>query len=366
MDKFIVKKRKLQDSEGEVAASTSGSNLNIEVSPRPSSSKDDKKDQVSCSKKRTYLDCYLSYGFSWNNNDDNPRPVCVVCGETLSNEAMVPSKLKRHLSTKHPELIATKMKPHTTGEEIIGPACNIIVETMLGQEAKDQVSKVPLSNNTISRRISEMSVNINEKVIEKIKYVRWLSRGRVLNRVLELKEQLIAFFTSEKQDTFYKLLQNYDWRKLSSWESAVQKGDMENFPSLLHLAKDNELRIPKTLILNHLVTLQDAVDKYFPSLPTNNLDWIVSPFQLADNAEELDFTASERDEFMDLCADSTLNVKFDKSQTSVAVFWLGLADEYPDLQERLLSLESDMRVALSAIRPDIKRLCSNHQSQVSH
>ncbi|XP_063600317.1 zinc finger BED domain-containing protein 5-like [Penaeus indicus] len=266
--------------------------------------------------------------------------------------------------------------------------------------------------------------------------VRWLSRGRVLNRVLELKEQLIAFFTSEKQDTFYKLLQNYDWclklsyladifnklnelnlsmqgrletivsstnkmkgfrRKLSSWESAVQKGDMENFPSLLHLAKDNELRIPKTLILNHLVTLQDAVDKYFPSLSTNNLDWIVSPFQLADNVEELDFTASERDEFIDLCADSTLNVKFDKSQTSVAVFWLGLADEYPDLvkkatnlllpfstsylceqafsamatikskaRNRLLSLESDMRVALSAIRPDIKRLCSNHQSQVSH
>ncbi|XP_068206180.1 zinc finger BED domain-containing protein 5-like [Palaemon carinicauda] len=119
---------------------------------------------------------------------------------------MVSSKLKRHLNTRHPfvsqkdmayfsrllkrqskaaikmvkrvlvadtaleasfrvaELIAKKMKPHKTGEEIIGPARNIIVETMLGKEAQDQISKVPLSNKTISRRISEMSTDINEEV----------------------------------------------------------------------------------------------------------------------------------------------------------------------------------------------------------
>lgn len=46
----------------------------------------------------------------------------------------------------------------TTEEEIIGPACRVIVETVLGEEARYQVSKVPLSNNTISRRISEMGL----------------------------------------------------------------------------------------------------------------------------------------------------------------------------------------------------------------
>lgn len=640
MDKFVVRKRKLKEDEDQIVTPTAcpDSTSNIESVTGPSGSKCGKVKQALL-KKRTYFDAYLAHGFASNNDEDNPRPVCVVCGETLSNEAMVPSKLKRHLTTKHPgvaqkglpyfsrllerqnmaaskmvkrvtiadtaleasfkvaELIAKKMKPHTTGEEIIIPACNMIVETMLGKEARHQISKVPLSNNTISRRISEMSADINDQVVQRIvsnakfalqvdestdiagkcqllgfcrfinegvveqfmfckelqttttgedifatvtsyftdhglswkdccsictdgapsmigKYkgfitkalkenpsmitthcflhrealvaktcseeltevlnqavkivnfiksrplkcrvfqkicqemgaahislmlhtdVRWLSRGRVLNRVLELKDELEVFFEEEKQDAFLKMLQNHSWclklsyladifmklnelnlsmqgrletivassnkmkgfqRKLGSWKSAVQKDDLSNFPSLLHQAGNNDLGALKDLILNHLLRLREAVDFYFPSLSTENLDWIVSPFELADRAEELDFTAIERDKFIDMCADSTLKVKFEKSEVSLGVFWRGLVEEYPNLAEkatylllpfstsylceqafsamatiksksrnRLLSLEDDMRVALSAIRPDIKSLCSKHQSQVSH
>ena len=91
----------------------------------------------------------------------------------------------------------------------------------------------------------------------------------------------------EKEDTFYKLLHNDDWclkllyladifsklnnlklsmqgrhenvvsstnkmkgfrRKLGSWKSAIQKGDVSNFPSLLHLAEGNDLGELKNLI----------------------------------------------------------------------------------------------------------------------
>lgn len=45
------------------------------------------------------------------------------------------------------------MSSHVIGEKLIGPAYLVIVEAVLGTESKDFISKLPLSNNTISRRI---------------------------------------------------------------------------------------------------------------------------------------------------------------------------------------------------------------------
>ena len=33
--------------------------------------------------------------------NDQPRPQCVICSQTLSNGAMKPTKLQRHLTTNH-------------------------------------------------------------------------------------------------------------------------------------------------------------------------------------------------------------------------------------------------------------------------
>ena len=37
----------------------------------------------------------------WCGNKDAPKPPCVIGGEQLANEAMVPSNIMRHLNTKH-------------------------------------------------------------------------------------------------------------------------------------------------------------------------------------------------------------------------------------------------------------------------
>ncbi len=168
--------------------------------PQPSTSKGKVSD---VKKNRLYNDSYLAIGFTWTGEEKCPLPLCIVCGKKLANTAMVPAKLKRHFSTNHShlsnktvdyfrrlldsqqkqrkvferkvtisdkaqeasylvaELVAKKMKSHTIAESLIMPACKIIVRTMLGEEAECEVSKVPVSDNTISRRVDDLSNNIS-------------------------------------------------------------------------------------------------------------------------------------------------------------------------------------------------------------
>ena len=145
-----------------------------------------------------------------------PTPLCVVCSKKLFNSAMVPSKLKRHLQWKHSslenklilfpsfdcflrlikliekqasfmnravkinekalkasfqvaKLVVKSIKPHSVEESLILPACKAIVKEILGPDAVGGVTKVSLSDNTISRRIDDMSVDIETIVFEKIR-----------------------------------------------------------------------------------------------------------------------------------------------------------------------------------------------------
>ena len=208
MEQFL-KKRRLETAEDmEDLRQPAGAAAN---SRDAASSRLPKHDEICLQVKfRQYCENYIALGFTWTGNPDCPLPLYIVCGEKLANSAMAPEKLKRHLTTKHPELsgknelyfnrklasnimqvsmftknfklsdkaqegsyavseiVASKMKSHTIAESVILPPCQQIVRIMFGKEAVSELSKISLSDNTISRRIHDMSENIECNIKSKI------------------------------------------------------------------------------------------------------------------------------------------------------------------------------------------------------
>jgi hypothetical protein len=594
-----------------------------------SSSKSRKKNESV----RHYQEKFISMGFFWEDGSNGPLPLCVVCGEKLANSAMVPIKLQRHFGTKHrhlsgkppdyfkrlnnqtkkqastfkktvsvsdkaqeasyyvAELVAKEMKSHTIAESLILPACQAIVKTMLGEEAEKEIKKIPLSNNTISRRITTMSEDIEENVVEKLKQskkfalqvdestdisgkaqllgfvrfteneeilenflfckelsettkgldvfdvvtsylesnslswsgcegvctdgapsmvgclkgfvtlvkqinpnvvtthcflhrealvaktigpelnqvlikvvkmvnyikqrplksrifaklcesmesshvslllhteVRWLSRGKVLSRCYELKDELRIFFLQDCMKEFSDLLSNELWcsklayladifqllnnvnssmqgrkeniltstdkmhslqQKINFWKKHATNGTLDMFPLV---SKTNHSDI-LPLILDHLDSLHSQITHYFPSLTVEKYDWVRNPFVEVQSSDE-EFTIEEEEELINISNDRTLKLKH--SQEDLNKFWIGNKQEYPKLsekavkilllfsttylcelgfsalatikstkRERLLSVEEEMRVCLSTIRPRINLICKKYQSHVSH
>lgn len=58
-------------------------------------------------------------------------------------------------------LLAKAKKPFSLAEVMIIPAAAVLTETMVDITAADKIKNVPLSNDTISRRIDKMGTDIH-------------------------------------------------------------------------------------------------------------------------------------------------------------------------------------------------------------
>ena len=78
---------------------------------------------------------------------------------------------EKALAASYPvaKLIAQQKKPHTIGEKLLQPACLEIVRLMLGKEEVEEIRKASLSAETIERQIDDMSSDILETLINKLK-----------------------------------------------------------------------------------------------------------------------------------------------------------------------------------------------------
>ncbi|XP_065671987.1 protein FAM200B-like [Hydra vulgaris] len=168
----------------------------------------------SASKKKIwqYSEEYLKFGFIPAVHDAR-LPFCLLCQQCLSNELMKPGRLEARLKAKHKDqissnlnyfqilkknfekratlkslftslnvninctleasyqislLIAKSGKKHTTGEQLIKPSISTFVKTVFGKDDRDS-KIIPLCNNTVSRRIDELSEDVGLQLIEKLK-----------------------------------------------------------------------------------------------------------------------------------------------------------------------------------------------------
>ena len=65
--------------------------------------------------------------------------------------------------------VAQTKKAFTIAEELLLPAAVDMCREMIGEDAAKKLLTVPLSNDTVSRRISEMASDIQNQVLERMK-----------------------------------------------------------------------------------------------------------------------------------------------------------------------------------------------------
>ena len=208
MDKWLKRSQQNASAENVESADEVEQMSNIGNAKHSS----DKSASVSTSRrKRKYNQTFVQYGFTFITENDKQRPLCLLCNEVLANESLKPTKLKRHLDTKHDSysnkpvtffqrilrtsehqrrsfesefltqekytrasfeaswLIAKTKKPFNIGEDLVLPAAVKMTEIVCGKKEAEDMRKIPLLNNTVSRRISAINDDQREQLILRIK-----------------------------------------------------------------------------------------------------------------------------------------------------------------------------------------------------
>uniref|UniRef100_A0A0L8GUM9 HAT C-terminal dimerisation domain-containing protein n=1 Tax=Octopus bimaculoides TaxID=37653 RepID=A0A0L8GUM9_OCTBM len=194
--------------------------------------------------------------------------------------------------------------------------------------------------------------------------VCWLSKGHVLCYVYELREMVLKLFEENQQNEFHGLIQDeLCYTKLAHLSDIFE-----------HLNKIN------TKKLNH----------YFPNIEIQNYDWIRNPFLAI---ATIDFSLTE-EELAEIKNDWCLLLIYEEG--NLQNFWIHVSKKHPNLAKKALLillqfsttyiceaalsvmlnlktskrgnlkiLDSEMRVSLSTIPPNIQNLYSSHQAHVS-
>ena len=203
--------------------------------------------------------------------------------------------------------------------------------------------------------------------------VRFLSRGKVLERFLSLKEEIFAFLEKDN-DHRAALFKDPSWlatvhylcsifnrlnelnlslqgkggdifqftskikamkMKIELWKNKVTKGNLSDFPTLHSFLQgnnwgNNKFRIEskiKYVVCEHLDLLLENFNLYFPISIETDFDkemWIMNPFDM-EYVRKAEFEESFEN-LIDLSQDFSLKFQF-QSVGSYRNFWTSILDE---------------------------------------
>nr|XP_039252508.1 zinc finger BED domain-containing protein 5-like [Styela clava] len=203
--------------------------------------------------------------------------------------------------------------------------------------------------------------------------VRWLSRGRVLNRVVELQQEIITFLTKQKQislaekfsqenfianvtylaDIFaslnslnqamqgpgftvidHKAKITAYYKKLNLWKSYVIRNEYDMFPLLKAYIFERNVNMRDTISEQLAKRLEQYYD--IAITPTNKQDWMINPFAITDYPE-LPLRVVEN--LMDMTAEPSNRLSFASFKETHSklsanfYFWASMCSVYPTVSK---------------------------------
>ena len=93
MDKWLKSKNHISPNNSSIEKSS--------LTELQSGNMEKTKTNHSSIKKRKCNESYLQYGFTHTCANNEHRPMCLICNESLASESMKPIKLKMQLTTRH-------------------------------------------------------------------------------------------------------------------------------------------------------------------------------------------------------------------------------------------------------------------------